>query len=279
MLCSLLYRCSPEELRLLLIDARNIEYRGYHGVPHLLRPVVSDPREAADVLGETVTEMLRRYQLFQEAGVRHIKGYNDKAETKLPRIVVVIDDLTELMMTCKRDTEEHICRLAQLAKAAGIHLIIATQAASMDVLTGMIRANIPSRIAFRVPASEQSRMILDRTGAESLLGYGDMLYMPTGALAPIRVQGCFLADRETERVTRFLGAEEQKEEAPYLLSMEEMRLNLESLWKDEEELKERGANFSMTHVDFMVGSADMTITGITHEGEEVPVFINGNFAF
>ena len=204
MLCSLLYRCSPEELRLLLIDSKDIEYGCYHGIPHLLRPVVSDPQEAADVLDETITEMLRRYQLFKDAGVRNFKAYNDKAERKLPRIVIVIDDLADLMLICKHEVEERICRLTQLAKGAGIHLIAATQSPTINVLTGMIRANIPSRIAFRVPAAEQSRMILDRVGAETLLGYGDMLYMPAGAFAPERVQGCFISEDEVRAVTDFL---------------------------------------------------------------------------
>ena len=204
MLCSLLYRCSPEELRLLLIDSKNIEYGCYHGIPHLLRPVVSDPQEAADVLDETITEMLRRYQLFKDAGVRNFKAYNDKAERKLPRIVIVIDDLADLMLICKHEVEERICRLTQLAKGAGIHLIAATQSPTINVLTGMIRANIPSRIAFRVPAAEQSRMILDRVGAETLLGYGDMLYMPAGAFAPERVQGCFISEEEVRHVVDFI---------------------------------------------------------------------------
>ena len=204
---SLLYRCSPKEVRLILVDPKVVELQCYNGIPHLLVPVVSDPHKASGALAWAVGEMMDRYRRFQEAGVRAIDGYNDnlpEGEEKMPRIVIVIDELADLMMTCKKDVEERICRLAQLARAAGIHLIVATQRPSVDVITGLIKANIPSRIAFKVSSNVDSRTILDRIGAEQLLGYGDMLYMPTGEFTPIRVQGCFLSDDEVNRITDFI---------------------------------------------------------------------------
>ncbi|MDD6049895.1 MAG: DNA translocase FtsK [Clostridiales bacterium] len=203
---SLLYRCSPQEVRLILVDPKVVELQCYNGIPHLLIPVVSDPHKASGALAWAVGEMMDRYKRFQEAGVRNINGFNENADkdARMPRIVIVIDELADLMMTCKKDVEERICRLAQLARAAGIHLIVATQRPSVDVITGLIKANIPSRIAFKVSASVDSRTILDRVGAEQLLGYGDMLYMPTGEFTPIRVQGCFLSDPEVNRITDFI---------------------------------------------------------------------------
>ena len=203
---SLLYRCSPKDVRLILVDPKVVELQCYNGVPHLLVPVVSDPHKASGALAWAVGEMMDRYTRFQEAGVRAIDGYNESCapEDKMPRIVIVIDELADLMMTCKKDVEERICRLAQLARAAGIHLIVATQRPSVDVITGLIKANIPSRIAFKVSSNVDSRTILDRIGAEQLLGYGDMLYMPTGEFTPIRVQGCFLSDAEVNRITDYI---------------------------------------------------------------------------
>ena len=200
---SLLYRCSPKDVRLILVDPKVVELQCYNGIPHLLVPVVSDPHKASGALAWAVGEMMDRYRRFQEAGVRAIDGYNESAneEDRMPRIVIVIDELADLMMTCKKDVEERICRLAQLARAAGIHLIVATQRPSVDVITGLIKANIPSRIAFKVSSNVDSRTILDRIGAEQLLGFGDMLYMPTGEFTPIRVQGCFLSDGEVNRIT------------------------------------------------------------------------------
>ncbi len=203
---SLLYRCTPKEVRLILVDPKVVELQCYNGIPHLLIPVVSDPHKASGALAWAVGEMMDRYKRFQEAGVRAIDGYNEQAseDDKMPRIVIVIDELADLMMTCKKDVEERICRLAQLARAAGIHLIVATQRPSVDVITGLIKANIPSRIAFKVSSNVDSRTILDRIGAEQLLGYGDMLYAPTGEFTPIRVQGCFLSDPEVNRITDFI---------------------------------------------------------------------------
>lgn len=204
---SLLYRCSPKEVRMILVDPKVVELQCYNGIPHLLIPVVSDPHKASGALAWAVGEMMNRYNKFQEKGVRAIDGYNealDDDEEPMPRIVIVIDELADLMMTCKKEVEERICRLAQLARAAGIHLVVATQRPSVDVITGLIKANIPSRIAFKVSSNVDSRTILDRTGAEQLLGYGDMLYMPMGEFTPVRVQGCFLTDDEVNGITDFI---------------------------------------------------------------------------
>ena len=207
MINSLLYRCSPREVRMILVDPKVVELQCYNGIPHLLIPVVSDPHKASGALAWAVAEMMDRYKKFQVKGVRAIDGYNAKLEDGeefMPRIVIIIDELADLMMTCKRDVEDHICRLAQLARAAGIHLVVATQRPSVDVITGLIKANIPSRIAFKVSSFIDSRTILDRVGAEQLLGWGDMLYLPTGAFTPTRVQGCFMSDNEVNRVTDFI---------------------------------------------------------------------------
>jgi len=207
MINSLLYRCSPKEVRMILVDPKVVELQCYNGIPHLLIPVVSDPHKASGALAWAVAEMMDRYKKFQVKGVRAIDGYNAKLEDGedfMPRIVIIIDELADLMMTCKRDVEDHICRLAQLARAAGIHLVVATQRPSVDVITGLIKANIPSRIAFKVSSFIDSRTILDRVGAEQLLGWGDMLYLPTGAFTPTRVQGCFMSDNEVNRVTDFI---------------------------------------------------------------------------
>ena len=184
-----------------------MELQCYNGIPHLLIPVVSDPHKAAGALEWAVAEMMERYRKFTDKGVREINGYNQKledGEEYMPRIVIIIDELADLMMTCRKDVEERICRLAQLARAAGIHLVVATQRPSVDVITGLIKANIPSRIAFKVSSFVDSRTILDRPGAEKLLGYGDMLYLPNGEFTPIRVQGCFLSDGEVNRITDFI---------------------------------------------------------------------------
>ncbi|MGN0971999.1 MAG: FtsK/SpoIIIE domain-containing protein, partial [Aristaeellaceae bacterium] len=192
----------------------------YTGIPHLLIPVVSDPHKASGALAWAVAEMMDRYKKFERKGVRAIDGYNAKLEDGeefMPRIVIIIDELADLMMTCKREVEDHICRLAQLARAAGIHLVVATQRPSVDVITGLIKANIPSRIAFKVSSFIDSRTILDRQGAEQLLGWGDMLYMPTGEFTPIRVQGCFMSDNEVNRVTDFIREHSDAEYDPNIL--------------------------------------------------------------
>ncbi len=207
MINSILFRASPKEVRMILVDPKVVELQCYNNIPHLLIPVVSDPHKAAGALEWAVAEMMERYNKFKEKGVREITGYNNKledGEEYMPRIVIIIDELADLMMTCRKDVEERICRLAQLARAAGIHLVVATQRPSVDVITGLIKANIPSRIAFKVSSYVDSRTILDRPGAEKLLGYGDMLYLPNGEFTPIRVQGCFLTDEEVNNITDFI---------------------------------------------------------------------------
>lgn len=208
---SILFKARPDEVKFLLVDPKMVELTNYNGVPHLIAPVVTDPKKAAGALKWIVTEMETRYELFAASGVRDIVRYNflqtqEKKENgpSLPYVVVIIDELADLMMVAPGDVEDSICRLAQMARAAGIHLIIATQRPSVDVITGLIKANIPSRIAFAVSSQTDSRTILDMNGAEKLLGRGDMLYSPMGSSKPIRVQGCFLADKEVENVVRFL---------------------------------------------------------------------------
>ncbi|MEA4927245.1 MAG: DNA translocase FtsK [Candidatus Limiplasma sp.] len=205
---SLLFRASPEEVRMIMIDPKVVELQGYNRVPHLLIPVVSDPHKAAGALAWAVQEMLDRYHKMQMKGVREITAYNAKVtgdEPKLPRIVIIIDELSDLMLACKKEVEESIIRLAQLARAAGIHVVVATQRPTVNVITGLIKANIPSRVAFAVASSVDSRTILDMNGAEKLLGRGDMFYFPTGEKAPLRVQGCFVSDAEINAVVDYIG--------------------------------------------------------------------------
>lgn len=208
---SILFKARPDEVKFLLVDPKMVELANYNGIPHLIAPVVTDPRKAAGALKWIVTEMETRYELFAANGVRDIIRYNylrqqDKhgEHPVLPYVVVIIDELSDLMMVAPGDVEDAICRLAQMARAAGIHLIVATQRPSVDVITGLIKANIPSRIAFAVSSQTDSRTILDMNGAEKLLGRGDMLFYPMGASKPMRVQGCFLADKEVENVVKFL---------------------------------------------------------------------------
>lgn len=194
---SLLFNATPDEVKLLLIDPKVVELNVYNGIPHLILPVVTDPKKAAIALGWAVNEMTRRYELFAQASSREIDSYNAKhPEDKLPKIVIIIDELSDLMMVAPNQVEDAIARLAQMARAAGIHLIVATQRPSVDVITGLIKANIPSRISFAVSSSIDSRTILDMSGAEKLLGKGDMLYLPVGSNRPKRVQGCFISEGE-----------------------------------------------------------------------------------
>ncbi|WP_079525329.1 FtsK/SpoIIIE family DNA translocase [Solibacillus isronensis] len=207
---SLLMRAKPSEVKMMMIDPKMVELSVYNGIPHLLAPVVTDPRKAAQALQKVVSEMERRYDLFSHSGTRNIEGYNEyidisnegamEKQPKLPYIVVIVDELADLMMVASSEVEDAITRLAQMARAAGIHLIIATQRPSVDVITGIIKANIPSRIAFAVSSAVDSRTILDMGGAERLLGRGDMLYLPAGASKPVRVQGAFVSDHEVERI-------------------------------------------------------------------------------
>lgn len=207
-LMSLLYKASPSEVKLLLVDPKVVELGVYNGIPHLLVPVVTDPRKAAGALGWAVTEMLNRYKLFADCSVRDIKGYNEMAAQQslelLPEIVIIIDELADLMMAAPNEVEDAICRLAQMARAAGMHLIIATQRPSVDVITGVIKANIPSRIAFSVSSQVDSRTIIDSGGAEKLLGKGDMLFFPMGMPKPTRLQCCFVSDKEVEAVVDYI---------------------------------------------------------------------------
>ncbi len=207
---SILYKATPDEVRLLLIDPKIVEFKVYDGIPHLLIPVVTDPRKAAGALNWAVQEMLRRYKLFADNNVRDLKGYNEMAAESggtveaMPQIVIAIDELADLMMAASNEVEDAICRLAQMARAAGMHLIIATQRPTVDIITGLIKANVPSRIALSVKSSIDSRTILDVSGAEKLLGQGDMLYSPSGLPKPVRVQGCFCSTREIESVVSFI---------------------------------------------------------------------------
>ena len=209
LIVSVLYKYSPEDVKLLMVDPKVVELNVYNGIPHLLIPVVTDPKKAAAALNWAVNEMTRRYKLFADNGVRNVDSYNELVkkgvvDKKLPYIVIIIDELADLMMACPRDVEDYICRLAQMARAAGMHLVIATQRPSVDVITGLIKANVPSRISFAVSSQVDSRTILDSTGAEKLLGKGDMLFYPVGESKPKRVQGAFISEEEVENVVSFI---------------------------------------------------------------------------
>ncbi len=208
LITSILYKADPNQVKLILIDPKVVELGVYNGIPHLLIPVVTDPRRAAGALNWAVQEMVKRYSMFATANVRDIKGYNEYAslnnERELEQIIIVIDELADLMMVAPHDVEDAICRLAQMARAAGMHLVIATQRPSVDVITGLIKANVPSRIAFSVSSQIDSRTILDMGGAEKLLGKGDMLFLPMGASKPKRIQGAFVSDKEIERIVEFV---------------------------------------------------------------------------
>ena len=212
---SILYKAKPDEVKFLMIDPKMVELNVYNGIPHLLAPVVTDPKRASLALKKIVVEMEKRYELFSKSGTRNIEGYNtlmaSNPEAVLPYIVIIVDELADLMMVAAGDVEDAICRLAQMARAAGIHLIIATQRPSVDVITGVIKANIPSRVAFGVSSQVDSRTILDMVGAEKLLGRGDMLFLPMGASKPVRVQGAFLSDQEVEAVVQFARDQEKAE--------------------------------------------------------------------
>ena len=218
LIVSILYKYSPDEVKLLMVDPKVVELNVYNGIPHLLIPVVTDPKKAAAALNWAVNEMTRRYKLFADNGVRNIESYNalyNKGEVpeKLPYIVIIVDELADLMMACPHDVEDYICRLAQMARAAGMHLVIATQRPSVDVITGVIKANIPSRISFAVSSQIDSRTILDSAGAEKLLGRGDMLFYPVGESKPQRVQGAFISEEEVEHVVSFI--KESQRDAQY----------------------------------------------------------------
>ena len=209
LITSIIYKAKPSEVKLVMVDPKVVELSVYNGIPHLLIPVVTDPKKAAGALAWAVQEMVNRYHLFAEKNVRDITGYNEALENegieeKLPQIVIIIDELADLMMVAAKDVEDAICRLAQMARAAGMHLVIATQRPSVDVITGVIKANIASRIAFAVTSGVDSRTIIDSIGAEKLLGKGDMLFYPSGTIKPQRVQGAFISDGEVEKIVTFL---------------------------------------------------------------------------
>ena len=209
LIVSILYKSTPEEVRFIMVDPKMVELAPYNGIPHLLIPVVTDPKKAAGALQWAVFEMMKRYKLFSEHGVKDLAGYNalarqDEELKTLPTVVVVIDELADLMLVAAKEVEESICRVAQMGRASGMHLIIATQRPSADVITGLMKANIPSRIAFAVASSLESRIILDTTGAEKLVGRGDMLYFPLGSGKPTRVQGCLISDQEVAAVVDFV---------------------------------------------------------------------------
>ena len=235
LIMSILYKSKPEDVKMIMIDPKVVELSVYNGIPHLFIPVVTDPKKAAGALNWAVAEMMQRYQKFADTGVRDLKGYNqriaqlgdvpDKPE-KMPQIVVIVDELADLMMVASTEVEDAICRLAQLARAAGIHLVIATQRPSVDVITGLIKANMPSRIAFSVSSGVDSRTILDSVGAEKLLGNGDMLFAPQTYKQPLRVQGAYVSDEEVASVVRFL-----KENGPGQLPDEEMQKRLDTVEK------------------------------------------------
>lgn len=209
LISSIIYKAKPNEVKMVMVDPKVVELSVYNGIPHLLIPVVTDPKKAAGALAWAVQEMENRYNVFAQKGVRDLKGYNKAIENEgsmLPQIVIIIDELADLMMVAPKDVEDSICRLAQKARAAGMHLVIATQRPSVDVITGIIKANIPSRIAFAVSSQIDSRTILDMSGAEKLLGKGDMLFYPSGAAKPVRVQGAFVSDAEVEKIVGFLKA-------------------------------------------------------------------------
>ena len=215
LIMSILYKATPDEVKLIMIDPKVVELSVYNGIPHLFIPVVTDPKKAAGALNWAVSEMTTRYNTFAEYGVRNLTEYNKKissipvaegetAPEKMPQIVIIVDELADLMMVAPGEVEDAICRLAQLARAAGIHLIIATQRPSVNVITGLIKANMPSRIAFSVSSGVDSRTILDMNGAEKLLGKGDMLFYPQGYQKPVRLQGAFVSDEEVSSVVEFL---------------------------------------------------------------------------
>jgi len=257
LITSIIYKAKPSEVKLVMIDPKIVELSVYNGIPHLLIPVVTDPKKAAGALAWAVQEMENRYNTFAKKGVRDLKGYNEAIEKeegfgRLPQIVIIIDELADLMMVAAKDVEDSICRLAQKARAAGMHLVIATQRPSVDVITGIIKANIPSRIAFSVSSQIDSRTILDMVGAEKLLGKGDMLFYPAGAPKPTRVQGAFVSDGEVEKIVDFLKA---NGEVTY---NEDILESIENSNKSEKELEQEQADdddadpFLMDAIDVVV---------------------------
>ena len=257
LIMSILYKASPEEVKLIMVDPKMVELSIYNGIPHLLIPVVTDPKKASGALNWAVAEMTNRYKKFTETGVRNIEGYNKKVKElqksgeidpetikKMPQIVIIIDELADLMMVAPGEVEDAIVRLSQLARAAGIHLVIATQRPSVNVITGLIKANVPSRIAFSVSSGVDSRTIIDMNGAEKLLGKGDMLFYPAGYSKPVRVQGAFISDSEISDVVEFL--KENEDVAVYdteVTEKIESKLNSAAISQEKDEYFEAAARF------------------------------------
>ena len=255
---SIIYKAKPSEVKLVMVDPKVVELSVYNGIPHLLIPVVTDPRKAAGALAWAVQEMDNRYNVFAQKGVRDLKGYNALIEKeegigKLPQIVIIIDELADLMMVAAKEVEDSICRLAQKARAAGMHLIIATQRPSVDVITGIIKANIPSRIAFAVSSQVDSRTILDQVGAEKLLGKGDMLFYPSGAPKPTRVQGAFVSDDEVEKIVSFI---KSNGEATY---SEDILESIENSNKTDKEIAGENADGEDDTDPFLMDAIDIVI--------------------
>ena len=258
LIASIIYKAKPSEVKLVMIDPKVVELSVYNGIPHLLIPVVTDPKKAAGSLAWAVQEMENRYVAFAEKGVRDLKGYNEAIAReegigKLPHIVIIIDELADLMMVAKKDVEDAICRLAQKARAAGMHLVIATQRPSVDVITGLIKANIPSRIAFAVSSQVDSRTILDMVGAEKLLGKGDMLFAPAGAPKPTRIQGGFISDEEVENIVNFLKA---NGEVKY---NEDILESIENANKTEKELEQEQSADDDETDPFLMDAIDVVV--------------------
>ncbi len=253
MICSILMRAKPDEVKLLLVDPKKVELTNYNGIPHLLAPVVTDPKKAAVALRMIVEEMERRYDLFAKYNVRNMAGYNRYIENnpseeneileKLPFIVVILDEVADLMMVASKDVEDCIMRISQMARAAGIHLIVATQRPSTDVITGVIKANIPSRIAFAVSSSIDSRTILDTSGAEKLLGKGDMLFSPMGSSHPVRVQGAFVSDEEVEKIVEFVKGQQEAHYDEKYTNIKATSSNFNSSYDDDDEEYEMAREF------------------------------------
>ena len=268
---SIIFNAKPSEVKMVMVDPKVVELSVYNGIPHLLIPVVTDPKKAAGALAWAVQEMDNRYNLFAAKGVRDIKGYNkaiekEEGQGKLPQIVIIVDELADLMMVAAKDVEEAICRLAQKARAAGMHLVIATQRPSVDVITGLIKANVPSRIAFAVSSQVDSRTILDSVGAEKLLGKGDMLFFPTGYPKPVRVQGAFVSDEEVEKIVGFV---KQNGTANY---SEDILETIENSNKTEKELMQEQAEDDETD-PFLMDAID----AVVEQGTASTSFIQRKF--
>ena len=276
LIMSILYKASPEEVKLIMVDPKMVELSIYNGIPHLLIPVVTDPKKASGALNWAVAEMTNRYKKFTETGVRNIEGYNKKVKElqksgeidpetikKMPQIVIIIDELADLMMVAPGEVEDAIVRLSQLARAAGIHLVIATQRPSVNVITGLIKANVPSRIAFSVSSGVDSRTIIDMNGAEKLLGKGDMLFYPAGYSKPVRVQGAFISDSEISDVVEFL--KENEDVAVYdteVTEKIESKLNSAAISQEKDEYFEAAARFVIEKDKASIGMIQLSLIHI-----------------